>query len=173
MCLDKTNLMDPESIVAYDVALARALASVPRKRSFVVSPTVIRLHSYIVIRDRPCKVIDMSTSKTGCRSTKAHFVAIDIFTGKKMETVSCTKRAMEAPVVTAAEYTVINVDESIISLLTDDGESKEDVNLPSGPLGKTMAADFAAGKELRVTVYNALGEEQVMSCVEVIQPRSR
>ncbi|KAJ7026726.1 eukaryotic translation initiation factor 5A-2 [Mycena alexandri] len=142
MCRQDPNLMDPEGIVAYDVALARALASVPRKQSFIVSPTVVRNYSYVVIRDRPCEVVDMSFSKTGCHSAMVHFVAIDMFTGKKLETVLCTKRVMEAPVVTKAEYPVINIDESILSLLTDDGESKDDVNLPIGPLGKTIEADF-------------------------------
>ena len=46
----------------------------------------IRKGGYIMIKGNPCKVSDVSTSKTGKHGhTKCHFVAIDIFTGKKME----------------------------------------------------------------------------------------
>lgn len=46
----------------------------------------IRKGGYIMIKGRPCKVSDVSTSKTGKHGhAKCHFVAIDIFTGKKME----------------------------------------------------------------------------------------
>ena len=49
---------------------------------------------YIMIKGHPCKVSDVSTSKTGKHGhAKCHFVAIDIFTGKKME-VSATPRAI-------------------------------------------------------------------------------
>merc|ERR1712205_283081 len=46
----------------------------------------IRKGGFIMIKQRPCKVSDVSTSKTGKHGhAKCHFVAIDIFTGKKME----------------------------------------------------------------------------------------
>merc|ERR1712216_1000268 len=46
----------------------------------------IRKGGYIVVKDRPCKVVDVSASKTGKHGhAKCHFVTIDIFTGKKLE----------------------------------------------------------------------------------------
>ena len=46
----------------------------------------IRKGGYLMIKGNPCKVSDVSTSKTGKHGhAKCHFVAIDIFTGKKME----------------------------------------------------------------------------------------
>merc|ERR1712166_1401539 len=46
----------------------------------------IRKGGYIVVKGRPCKVVDVSTSKTGKHGhAKCHFVTIDIFTGKKLE----------------------------------------------------------------------------------------
>nr|GMD83723.1 eukaryotic translation initiation factor 5A [Ipomoea batatas] len=48
----------------------------------------IRKNGYIVIKNRPCKVVEVSTSKTGKHGhAKCHFVAIDIFTGKKLEDI--------------------------------------------------------------------------------------
>ena len=37
------------------------------------------------MRDKPCKVVDMSTSKTGKHGhAKVNFTGVDIFTGKKV-----------------------------------------------------------------------------------------
>jgi len=45
--------------------------------------------------------------------------------------------------------------------LSDAGEPKDDVDLPPAPLGTALAADFAFGKDLRVTTRAALDEEMV------------
>ncbi|CAN6550476.1 unnamed protein product [Malus baccata var. baccata] len=48
----------------------------------------IRKNGYIVIKGRPCKVVEVSTSKTGKHGhAKCHFVGIDIFTAKKLEDI--------------------------------------------------------------------------------------
>ena len=48
----------------------------------------IRKGGYIVIKNRPCKVVSVSTSKTGKHGhAKCNFVATDIFTGKKLEDI--------------------------------------------------------------------------------------
>ena len=48
----------------------------------------IRAGGYIMIKGKPCKVVDVSTSKTGKHGhAKCNFVAIDIFTGKKLEDI--------------------------------------------------------------------------------------
>eukprot|EP00009_Paramoeba_aestuarina_P007859 CAMPEP_0201516140 /NCGR_PEP_ID=MMETSP0161_2-20130828/7534_1 /ASSEMBLY_ACC=CAM_ASM_000251 /TAXON_ID=180227 /ORGANISM="Neoparamoeba aestuarina, Strain SoJaBio B1-5/56/2" /LENGTH=60 /DNA_ID=CAMNT_0047913163 /DNA_START=74 /DNA_END=253 /DNA_ORIENTATION=+ len=44
----------------------------------------LRKGGHIVIKGHPCKVVEMSTSKTGKHGhAKVHFVAVDIFTNKK------------------------------------------------------------------------------------------
>ena len=54
--------------------------------TYPVQAGSIRKGGYIMIKGRPCKVVDVSTSKTGKHGhAKAHFVAIDIFTDKKCE----------------------------------------------------------------------------------------
>ncbi|XP_068647505.1 eukaryotic translation initiation factor 5A-3-like [Aristolochia californica] len=48
----------------------------------------IRKNGYIVTKGRPCKVVEVSTSKTGKHGhAKCHFVGIDIFNGKKLEDI--------------------------------------------------------------------------------------
>ena len=51
----------------------------------------IRKGMYIMIKGRPCRVNDVSTSKTGKHGhAKNHFVTTDIFTGKRLEEISTT-----------------------------------------------------------------------------------
>ena len=51
-----------------------------------VQVSSLRKGGYVMIRDRPCKILDMSTSKTGKHGhAKVHLVAFDIFTGRKVE----------------------------------------------------------------------------------------
>ena len=42
-----------------------------------------------------------------------------------------------------------------------DGNSKDDVKLPEGDLGKEITAGFEEGKDLLVTIISAMNEEQV------------
>jgi len=53
--------------------------------SYPIEAGQIRKGGHIMIKGRPCKVTDVSSSKTGKHGhAKCHFVANDIFTGKKV-----------------------------------------------------------------------------------------
>lgn len=62
----------------------------------------IKKGGYIMIKGRPCKVVNVSTSKTGKHGhAKANFTAIDIFNGKKVEDVVPTTHTTYVPNVRA------------------------------------------------------------------------
>lgn len=66
---------------------------------------------FIVIKGHPCKVNDVSTSKTGKHGhAKCNFVAVDIFTNKKYEDIIPSTHTAEVPFVTRKEYGLINID---------------------------------------------------------------
>lgn len=70
--------------------------------------SALRKNGHVVIKGRPCKIVDMSTSKTGKHGhAKVHLVAIDIFTGKKLEDLSPSTHNMDVPVVKRNEYTLV------------------------------------------------------------------
>merc|ERR1712007_114782 len=82
----------------------------------------IRKGGYIVVKDRPCKVVDVSTSKTGKHGhAKCHFVTIDIFTGKKLEELCQATHNAMVPFVKRNDYQVGDCDSDVpgdpISLL--------------------------------------------------------
>ncbi|ORZ32974.1 eukaryotic translation initiation factor 5A-2, partial [Catenaria anguillulae PL171] len=133
--------------------------------------SALRKNGHVVIKGRPCKIVDMSTSKTGKHGhAKVHMVAIDIFTGKKLEDISPSTHNMDVPNVKREEYQLINIDDGFLSLMTADGATKDDVKVPEGELGDKIQADFDEGKDLLVTVIAAMGEEAAITYKEA--PRS-
>jgi len=133
----------------------------------------IRKGGFIMIKGRPCKVSDVSTSKTGKHGhAKCHFVAIDIFTGKKMEDLVPSSHTTAVPFVKKAELQCMDVDDDgFVTVLTPDGDTRSDLKLPSEmqpePPGalelSTQIRDFlAAEKDFYVIVQSACGHEQIM-----------
>merc|ERR1712187_869506 len=93
----------------------------------------IKKGSHLMIKGHPCKCIEVSTSKTGKHGhAKAHIVALDIFTSKKYEDLCPTSHNLEVPFVKRTEYQLLNADKDTgeVSLLLEDGGTKDDLNLP-------------------------------------------
>merc|ERR1739838_54184 len=136
----------------------------------------IRKGSHVMIKGHPCKVAEVSTSKTGKHGhAKAHIVAIDIFTGKKMEDLCPTSHNLEVPFVKRTEYQILNADDSTgeVSLLQESGDTKDDLNLPNRvKIGEPTEEDektskeildaFEAGKTTFAIVQAACGEEKIV-----------
>lgn len=79
-------------------------------KTFPQQAGTIRKSGHIVIKGRPCKVVDVSTSKTGKHGhAKCHFVAVDIFTSKKVEDLQPSSHNCDVPVVNRVEYQLIDI----------------------------------------------------------------
>ncbi|KAG0258516.1 Eukaryotic translation initiation factor 5A [Actinomortierella ambigua] len=129
--------------------------------------SALRKNGHVVIKGRPCKIVDMSTSKTGKHGhAKVHLVAIDIFTGKKLEDLSPSTHNMDVPNINRNEYTLLNIEDGFLTLMLGDGSTKEDVKLPDSELGQEIESNFDDGKELLVTIVSAMGEEAAISFKE-------
>ncbi|KAJ6553975.1 eukaryotic translation initiation factor 5A [Mycena vulgaris] len=135
--------------------------------TFPMQCSALRKGGHVVIKSRPCKIIDMSTSKTGKHGhAKVHLIATDIFTGKKLEDICPSTHNMDVPNVTRSEYQLVNVDDGFLNLMTQEGVAKDDVKVPEGDLGKQIQDEFDADKELLVTIVSAMGEQQAISFKE-------
>ncbi|ODQ57641.1 hypothetical protein WICANDRAFT_80971 [Wickerhamomyces anomalus NRRL Y-366-8] len=129
--------------------------------------SALRKNGFVVIKNRPCKIVDMSTSKTGKHGhAKVHLVAIDIFTQKKLEDLSPSTHNMEVPFVRRTEFQLLDIDDGFLNLMTPDGETKDDVRAPEGELGDNIQSAFDEGKDLLVTIISAMGEEAAISFKE-------
>ncbi|BEJ17535.1 hypothetical protein CspHIS471_0609360 [Cutaneotrichosporon sp. HIS471] len=138
--------------------------------TFPMQCSALRKNGHVVIKGRPCKIVDMSTSKTGKHGhAKVHLVAIDIFTGKKLEDISPSTHNMDVPNVRRTEYQLLDIQDEFMSLMDADGGMKDDVKLPDSDLGNEIQKAFDDGKDLMVTIVAAMGEEQAISWKEAPQ----
>ncbi|KAJ5444259.1 uncharacterized protein N7458_008131 [Penicillium daleae] len=131
--------------------------------------SALRKNGHVVIKGRPCKIVDMSTSKTGKHGhAKVHLVAIDIFTGKKLEDLSPSTHNMDVPNVARKEYQLLDItDDDFLSLMKDDGDTKDDVKLPEGELGTRILKMFREEeKDVNVIIQTAMGEEAAIEAKE-------
>jgi len=129
--------------------------------------SALRKNGHVVLKGRPCKIVEMSTSKTGKHGhAKVHLVGIDIFTGKKLEDLSPSTHNMDVPNVGRTEYSLINIDDGYLNLMLQDGSTKDDVKVPEGELGDKLQEEFDGGKEVMVTIITAMGEEACISYKE-------
>ena len=129
------------------------------------------------IKDKPCKVTAVSTSKTGKHGhAKCNFTALDIFTNKKYEDIIPATHTAHIPVVTRKDYDLIDIsDDGFLTLMDEEGNTKEDLKLPEQPenyareLKNAFEKASDEGKGLSVSVTTAMGHEQVMSHKELAE----
>ncbi|KAI8096150.1 eukaryotic translation initiation factor 5A [Halteromyces radiatus] len=139
-------------------------------KTFPMQCSALRKNGHVVIKGRPCKIVEMSTSKTGKHGhAKVHLVGIDIFTNKKYEDLSPSTHNMDVPNVVRNEYVLINIEDGFLSLMLQDGSTKDDVKVPDGELGEKLEAEFEDGKELLVSVVSSMGEEHALTYKEAPQ----
>uniref|UniRef100_A0A7S1ME99 Eukaryotic translation initiation factor 5A n=1 Tax=Alexandrium catenella TaxID=2925 RepID=A0A7S1ME99_ALECA len=136
----------------------------------------IRKGSHLMIKGHPCKCAEVSTSKTGKHGhAKAHIVALDIFTGKKYEDLCPSSHNLDVPFVKRTEYQLLNADKDTgeVSLLLEDGGTKDDLNLPcfitqgeptedDKKVQQEILDAFDAGKTTLVAVLSACGMEKIV-----------
>jgi len=128
--------------------------------------SAFRKGQYIMIKDRPCRILDMSTCKTGKHgSAKVHVTAFDIFTDKKCEDLSPSTSNRDMPIVKRVEYQLLDIDteEGYVTVMTDKGEVKDDVLMPAGELYGDLIARFEKEESLMVTVMSACNEEKIVA----------
>merc|ERR1711982_170226 len=133
----------------------------------------------------PCKVAEVSTSKTGKHGhAKAHIVALDIFTGKKYEDLCPTSHNVEVPFVKRTEYQLLLADEETgnVSVLLEDGSTRDDLNLPcfntigeptddDKKVQKDILDGFDKGLTMLVTVLGACKKEKTIAMKVTEDPK--
>ncbi|KAF9885800.1 Eukaryotic translation initiation factor 5A [Aspergillus nanangensis] len=155
--------MSEEHVETFESADAGASMTYPMQCS------ALRKNGHVVIKNRPCKIVDMSTSKTGKHGhAKVHLVALDIFTNKKYEDLSPSTHNMDVPHVSRSEYQLLDItDDDFLSLMTDDGDTKDDVKVPDNEIGQKIIRMFREEeKDCNVVVLTSMGEEAAMECKE-------
>jgi len=145
-------------------------------KTFPMQCSALRKNGHVMIKGRPCKIVEMSTSKTGKHGhAKVHLVALDIFTGKKYEDICPSTHNMDVPNVKRQDFQLSDIDdEGFLSLMDDNGDCREDLKLPENELGAEIKkkwddienGDADDNSGLLCTVLMACGEECVIAVKE-------
>merc|ERR1712020_581408 len=144
----------------YDFTTGDAGASA----TFPMQCSALRKNGFVMIKGRPCKIVEMSTSKTGKHGhAKVHLVAPDIFTNKKYEDICPSTHNMDVPNVSRKDYQLCDIDDGYLSLMDDGGDMREGLKVPDGDIGEEIKSAIADGKEILCTVLSACGEEAVIA----------
>lgn len=165
-----TSVVQPE-LESFESAESGASHTYPQQAG------TIRKNGFIVLNNRPCRVLEKHSAKTGKHGhAKCTFVGSDIFTGKHYTDATPSSHNCDVPVVSREEYVFIDItddgddDDGFVTLLSDRGTTREDMRLPSGtPEYDGIAAALrhhhssAEAGDIVVTVLRAMGEEVIHS----------
>lgn len=124
-----------------------------------------RKGGFLVIKGRPCKIVDMSKAKVGKHgAAKCAFTGIDIFTGKKLEAIAPASAGLSQPIVERNEYEMCDIsDDDFVTLMDAGGNMREDIKVPDDPeTAKKLRARMDEGITTMVTVLRAMGAEQII-----------
>eukprot|EP01083_Nonionella_stella_P002991 8535_1 len=128
----------------------------------------IKKGGFIMIKGRPCKVLNIAVSKTGKHGhAKCNFTATDIFTGKKLEDMVPGSHGTTVPIVNKSDWEIIDIGEDgELTLMDEGGNQKTDINLPLVPdnMAQEIRDAWDEGEnQVSCTVQAAIGIEQVIS----------
>ncbi|KAE8157337.1 translation protein SH3-like domain-containing protein [Aspergillus tamarii] len=111
---------------------------------------------YIMINGWPCKIVEMSISKTRKHGhTKVHFVDLDIFMGKNYEDISPSTHVSDVSAVQREEYQLDGIDDDDEFLLLTDMNDNTKNDAISNSLDSSDSSI--------VTIISALGKEACIS----------
>jgi len=123
--------------------------------------SALRKNGFVLIKGHPCKIVEMSTSKTGKHGhAKVHMVAIDIFDKKKYEDICPSTHNMQVPHVNRKEYQLLDVEDGFLTLMDDNGDTRSDIKADDDLLKEIEAL----GDGAMVTVLSAMGRDKAISC---------
>ncbi|KAL5112664.1 Eukaryotic translation initiation factor 5A [Taenia crassiceps] len=127
----------------------------------------IKKNAYVIIKDRPCKIVEVSASKTGKHgSAKINYVGIDIFSGKRLEECRPSGHTVISPNVTRTECQLVSIDpDGFLELLMADNTTRSDIH--GSDMLDTLKEKFenlGDNEDLLVTYISAMGQEKVVEC---------
>lgn len=124
--------------------------------------SALRKNGIVMIKGHPCKICEMSTSKTGKHGhAKVHLVGIDIVTNKKYEDICPSTHNMEVPLVKKRDYQVIDMDaDYYLTLMDDNGGTKHDLKV-CDDVGEQIRTKLDSDEVVMVSVMTVLSHEHV------------
>ena len=122
--------------------------------------SALRKSGHVVIKGHACKIVEMSTSKTGKHGhAKVHLIGLDLITNKKYEDLCPSTHNMNVPNVSRIDYQIVDVLDGYLSLMDDGGVVRNDIKVPGGDLGKEITEKHGNNDQFMVTVMKVMSDE--------------
>ncbi|XP_062253385.1 eukaryotic translation initiation factor 5A-1-like [Platichthys flesus] len=132
--------------------------------TYPVQCSSLEMDGFVMIKDRPCKIVEMNTSKSGKHGhAKVHLVGLDLFTGETHEDIFPSTHNLDVPNVCRRDLQVFGVKDGYLTIKDDNFDSREGPKVPEGELGEEITARAKWETPFMVTVLEAMGEKQVIS----------
>lgn len=164
-----TNRLEGQEALAKDLDVMDT-GDAEASLTYNVKCSALRKNGYVMIRGLPCKIVEMSSSKTGKHGhAKVHLVGLDIFTGKKYDDICPSTHNMSVPVVERKDYTVIGMSrDGYASLLDDDGHMRQDLKVEDEEVVKSIRDKTLSDNDadVLVTILKAMDQETVINVKE-------
>ena len=141
--------------------------------TYPVQAGSLKKGDYAMIKGQPCRVVEITTSKTGKHGhAKASIMGVNILTGKKYEDSCPTSHNIEAPYVSRKEYQVADIGaDEYVTLIKEDGSTREDLKFGNDEDDQKMMEKvhslIESGKDVVVGVLSAMGQEKIIDYKEV------
>ena len=164
---------ESKSLADYDMSKGGAGAA----KTVPIRAGEVRKGGFVMLKGKPCKVVEISISKTGKHGhAKANIVGLDVFTGKKYNEISPTSHNMTAPAMFRSEWQLTDIEQpsGTMTLMDANGNTRQDLDLPKDTSGQYTAlsnnivARFGAlpgDKNMFCVVLKAMDTEQVVDMV--------
>ena len=135
---------------------------------------LLRVNSYIMHQNSPCKIVHLSKSKTGKHGgAKISFTVKGLFDDKRADGFVMSYDKVECPLIKKHEFYVMDVEAAneendfkpFLSLMNeDDGSTRQDIRLDSEELiEKVYKAVVEDEKDVLVNVVQAMEKNRVVS----------
>uniref|UniRef100_A0A674P5S5 Eukaryotic translation initiation factor 5A n=1 Tax=Takifugu rubripes TaxID=31033 RepID=A0A674P5S5_TAKRU len=132
--------------------------------TFPMQCSALRKNGYVLLKGHPCKIVEMSTSKTGKHghakvTTTQNSPQFQNGCLGKYEDMCPSTHNMDVPSIKRTEYQLLNIADDYMTLMSDNGDIREDLRVPENEVGKEIMGKFQASEEFYVSVMSAMGEE--------------
>jgi translation initiation factor 5A len=127
--------------------------------------STLKKGTYLIIKGFPCKIVDITTSKTGKHGCdKVRLTGIDIFTGTKYEDAMFSTAVVNLPVIKRKEYEFLSYEpDGTVKLLSVDTKVvRTDLKVKAdAPEASDLKAVTDSKKKALVLVLETCGKEMV------------
>jgi translation initiation factor 5A len=121
----------------------------------------VKVGSYVLLDDEPCKVVDYEHFKPGKHgSAKVRIMAISVFTGSKKSYVSQAQSRIDVPMIDKRSGQITSVTDNSVQVMDLETFEVFEQPKPSGEETAELGGSLSPGAE--VEYWSMMGRKKIM-----------